>query len=398
MAGDSGQEQRAFWAILGAMAVLLVWSVLFPSAQRPVPPSPDPGAHPADEHATLGEPTTTPDVGPPGATGSLVEIATDGSLLRQSETPAERAQVHVDGADLSVTIDGRGARLTEAVLHRFPESAERPVQLLPEDGLGALGSVVVMNGAEFPLDQFQFALVADERTADGRRIVWELALDALTLRKTFTVPAEGHLIRVEHELREDRAGLSAWGLSWAGGMRHTEENGARSPDGYFHGTVMAEGKVQRKDPNQLRGEPETWDGLTYFVTVQNKYFLGAIVPQGDSQGPAKLWRVAAGRDEAPSLGAAILVERAPGLASNHVGYDVYIGPLDYAGLANLGLGIEGAVDLGAKWIRPLSRAILGLLIWLHGLIPNYGVVIVLFSSAINLAFFPLTFKSARSMR
>jgi len=92
------------------------------------------------------------------------------------------------------------------------------------------------------------------------------------------------------------------------------------------------------------------------------------------------------------------VERAAGLSSDRVGYDVYIGPLDYAGLSKLELGIEGAVDLGAKWIRPLSRTILGILIWMHGLIPNYGVVIVLFSSAINLLFFPLTYKSTRSMR
>jgi YidC/Oxa1 family membrane protein insertase len=398
MAGDSGQEQRAFWAILLAMAVLLAWSVLFPSPQRPPPSVVDRGAHPADDVATLREPSATPEVEPEGAAGSLLEIASDGSLLRQSDTTVERASVRVDGADLSVTIDGRGARLTEAVLHRFPETADRPVQLLPQDGLGALGSVVVMNGAEFPLDQFLFSLVADERTAEGRRVVWELALDALTLRKTFVVPAEGHLIRVEHELREDRAGLAAWGLTWAGGIRHTEEATGRNGVGYFHGTVMAEGKVQRKEPNQFKSGPGTWDGLTWFVTVQNKYFLGAIVPRGDSQGPAKLWRVAGGRDEPPSVGAEILVERAAGLASNHVAYDVYIGPLDYAGLAKLGLGIEGAVDLGAKWVRPLSRAILGLLIWLHGVIPNYGIVIILFSSAINLAFFPLTFKSARSMR
>jgi YidC/Oxa1 family membrane protein insertase len=399
MAADGGQEQRAFWAIFLAMAVLLAWNVLFPPPKAPSPRSADPGAHPSDAPATLGEPPTTTEAArPPDAAGSLLEIAGAESLLRQRDAPAERAQVRVEGADLSVTIDGRGARLTEAVLSRYLEGADRPVQLLPEDGLGALGSVLVVNGRELPLDQFQFALVADEETQEGRRIAWELALDVVTLRKTFTVPREGHLIQVEHELRDDRAGLTAWGLSWAGGMRHTEETAGRAGTGYFHGIVLAEGKVQRKEPNQFRNGPGTWGGLAYFVTVQNKYFVGAIVPRGDSQGPAKLWRVSGGRDELPSVGGEILVERAAGLASNHVGYDVYIGPLDYARLSALGLGIEGAVDLGAKWVRPLSRAILAILIWMHGLIPNYGIVIVLFSSAINLAFFPLTFKSARSMR
>ncbi len=405
MSDKAGQEQRAFWAIFLAMAVLLVWSLVFPPPKAPVRPAVDEGTDPIEDAATLGEPrqpTSPPVVGDTESapvTGSLLGVAGgDETILHRDDAAAERVQVRVDGEDLSLTFDGQGARLTEAVIHGFSEGADRPVQLLPENGLGALGSVLVMNGREFPLDQFVFSLVSDTQTSSGRQITWELPLDEVTIRKKFTVPPDGHLIGVEHELVKDRVGLTAWGLSWAGGMRRTEETKGQTRGAYFHGTVMAEGKVQRKDPNHFRSGPVTWEGVTYFFTVQNKYFVGAVVPQGDSQGPTKMWRVSSGRDEPPSIGGEILVERAAGLASNRVAYDVYIGPLDYAGMTALGLGIEGAVDLGAKWIRPLSKAILGFLIWMHGFIPNYGVVIVLFSSAINLLFFPLTFKSTRSMR
>ena len=44
--------------------------------------------------------------------------------------------------------DGQGARITEAVLHEFSEG-DRPVQLLPENGVGALGSVLRIDGREF---------------------------------------------------------------------------------------------------------------------------------------------------------------------------------------------------------------------------------------------------------
>jgi len=405
VADNGGQEQRAFWAIFLAMAVLLAWSVLFPPPKPPARPVVDEGA-PAGEQAQLAEPTgEAPDLATPqrdsaSSEGSLLGVSGGGDAIlhRPEGTSAERVEVRVDGRDLALTIDGQGARLSEAVIHGFTAGQEQPVQLLPAGGLGALGSVLVLNGREFPLDQFVFSLVSDTQTSSGREIVWELPLDEVTLRKTFTIPPEGYLIRVQHELVNDRVGLSGWGVSWAGGMRVTEEVLGHTRGAYFYGTVMAEGKVQRKDPNQFRNGPIAWDGLSYFITVQNKYFVGAIVPQEDSQGPAKLWRTASGHDDAPAVGGEILVERSAGLASNRVAYDVYIGPLDYAGMARLDLGIEGAVDLGARWIRPLSRTILGILIWMHGILPNYGVVIILFSSAINLLFFPLTYKSTRSMR
>ena len=105
-----------------------------------------------------------------------------------------------------------------------------------------------------------------------------------------------------------------------------------------------------------------------------------------------------GEEGAPSLAGEILLERTTELATNEVQYDVYVGPQDYAALQSLRLGLEGAIDLGAKWVRPLSRAILATLIAVHRVIPNYGVTIILFSTLINLLFFPLTYRSTKSMR
>ena len=66
------------------------------------------------------------------------------------------------------------------------------VQLLPPNGVGALSSVLVRGVQTYPLDQFAFRLVSDTREPDGRRITWELALEELTLRKTFRVPNDGY--------------------------------------------------------------------------------------------------------------------------------------------------------------------------------------------------------------
>jgi YidC/Oxa1 family membrane protein insertase len=414
---QGGQEQRAFLAILLAMGVILVWSYLFPAGP---PPRNQTGteASPSEEVAAVTEPGAE-EVAPFTAPGEASDTAladsaaagdrseagsllglTRGSTQLTADERFDREHVEVVGTDVRLVLDSRGARVTEVELLGYEGREGGPVQLLPRDGPGALGSVLVHDGRDIPLDGFDFRLVSNEATPAGRRVVFELPLREVTLRKTFTVPAEGNVLQVDQEILDDRLGLGAWGLSWAGGMRVTEERLGTQRGPYFQGTVFAEGEVQRKDPSKARKEPIEFPGATRFVGIQNKYFLGAIVPRGDQQGPARLWRVplGSGSDEEASLAGEILVERTPGLASNQVTYDVYVGPLDYAKLKALDLGIEGAVDLGFSWIRPLSRVILSVVIGLHSIIPNYGVVIIVFALGMNLLFLPLTWKSTKSMR
>lgn len=393
------------------MAVLFGWNYFFPVTPPPPPESSDApvtethpgmaesGTPPADEFSLGGirepepEPTTT------GSVGSLMGIQ-GGSGPGLSVDPlsdvSPRQEVVVQNSEIVLTFDSQGARVTRAEVLRFDEGG-LPVQLLPEGGQGALASVLTRGAQEYPLDRFPFELVSDHSGTEGRRLVWELSLEEVTLRKTFTIPPDGYLIQVEQELVKDRAGITAWGLSWAGGMRRTEVKLGESRGAYFNAVVRAEGEVQRKDANAARKGPLEYPGITQFIGIQSKYFLGAIVPKGEMEGPAKLWRIA-GEDEEPSMAGEILVDRTQGVAADLVEYDVYIGPLDHAGLTALGLGLEKTVDLGASWIRPLSRWILRLLISLHHVIPNYGFTIILFSSAMNLLFFPLTYKSTKSMR
>jgi YidC/Oxa1 family membrane protein insertase len=57
------------------------------------------------------------------------------------------------------------------------------------------------------------------------------------------------------------------------------------------------------------------------------------------------------------------------------------------------------VDLGWRWVvRPFSLVILWLFQALHSVIPNYGLVIIVFSILIKAVFHPLTKKQMRSMR
>src|SRR5262249_6577019 len=57
-----------------------------------------------------------------------------------------------------------------------------------------------------------------------------------------------------------------------------------------------------------------------------------------------------------------------------------------------------AVELGWRWIRPISSALLHFIAFLNRFVPNYGLVVIIVSALARLLFCPLTERSLRSMR
>lgn len=73
---------------------------------------------------------------------------------------------------------------------------------------------------------------------------------------------------------------------------------------------------------------------------------------------------------------------------------LYTGPADYDLLKSYaGTRLELVPERGPGWLRWLSNAIAWLLKFLHSFIPNYGVVIIIFSIILKLILHPLTQKS-----
>ena len=79
-------------------------------------------------------------------------------------------------------------------------------------------------------------------------------------------------------------------------------------------------------------------------------------------------------------------------------YTLYVGPIEYDLLAPLGRGVVRAVDMGNKYLRPIGRLVLLFLTHVHTVIPNYGIVIMLFAVAMKILLHPLTRKSMQSMK
>jgi YidC/Oxa1 family membrane protein insertase len=79
-------------------------------------------------------------------------------------------------------------------------------------------------------------------------------------------------------------------------------------------------------------------------------------------------------------------------------WTVYVGPMDYFTLKDLGIGLERTVNLGRWVLRWIGKVILYAFVNIHKVLPNYGLVIIVFSILVKTLFYPLTRKSIASIR
>jgi YidC/Oxa1 family membrane protein insertase len=80
--------------------------------------------------------------------------------------------------------------------------------------------------------------------------------------------------------------------------------------------------------------------------------------------------------------------------STHLGG--YIGPKEYNILKNINPELTDAIEFG--WFTFLSKPFFKVLLWIHGIIGNWGWAIILFTLLVKLVLFPLSYKGMMSMQ
>ena len=336
-----------------------------------------------------------------------VETSSRGAAEEAGEPPSEAPAAVVDSTrteEITVVdtplwvarFSNRGATLLSWQLKKYTTFGGEPVDLVPDGG--AALPVAFRRGTEEldtaprmfegpgegelrPEGEDSFAVLGYRcELEDGVRVV-----------KEYTVYPDSYVM----ELYVHVAGLDGPAaqrdmvIGWPGVPPTEESEDARTDRA---SVALVDGKPVRRALAKLRGETEPLVGEIRWATSQSKYFMAAVLPID-----ATLERVEAFADtsgEAVGFEATLAIPEGDAFQ----GFRVYAGPQDYAAISATGEGLGQAVYLGWPWIRPLSTLVLRALMWAHGVIPNYGVVIVLFSILTKLLFYRLTHKSFTEMK
>jgi len=211
------------------------------------------------------------------------------------------------------------------------------------------------------------------------------------IKKLFTFYPNTYKIGIDlsFEQPENFMSRGQYTLSWSGGLAPSEKN---LKDDFTHFKGYAYLGDELLEPKAKEGQQtrEKQAGKTNWTAVKTKYFVSAIIPETPGVGASVIGTM---EDKRPLFSTQLKQN-----ISNGGRFSLYMGPLEYNRIRALGLDLEKTMDLGWTVIRPLGRFVTWSLTKMHNVIPNYGIVVILFAVLVKILLNPLTKKSFQSTR
>jgi YidC/Oxa1 family membrane protein insertase len=159
-------------------------------------------------------------------------------------------------------------------------------------------------------------------------------------------------------------------------------------------TYLRGGDLVQVKLKDLKKGPKQESGQVEWAALLEKYFLVAAVPAAPAGGVrADRHRGQEKVLEVELAGPAL--DLAPGAESAAI-YRLYLGPKLAAALQPLGADLSRVIDYG--WFTPIAKPLLAFLKAIYRVTGNYGLAIIVLTTLVKGAFWPLSAKSFQSMQ
>ena len=223
--------------------------------------------------------------------------------------------------------------------------------------------------------------------------------------KKLTFQSDSYIIPLEIAWRDPglELGINSFEVRWPDGLPPAERL-LKEDETYGKVYVYQGGELEDQGSARKGQVPRrSLKGSTDWVALRNKYFAAALI--ADQNQPATFGAFSAvsrpwtkdGNSNGSNNSNLTRYSMALGYdAGSPVKLNLYLGPLSYFIIKDLEVGLERIMNLGFSLIRPISKLVLYSLVYLHEVIPNYGVILILFAVAIRVITNPLTKKSFTS--
>jgi len=222
-------------------------------------------------------------------------------------------------------------------------------------------------------------------------VKFSTVIEGKTIYKSLTFNPGSYEINVSFDLSniKDELSQGVYTLSWSGGLPTTEKN-LKDELFYYKAYAYQGDELSSEKLRSGKTLAENYRGRTSWVATRNKYFLAALISTESGVGASLGGSF---EDESPKFDISITQQ-----VNSSNSFTLYLGPLEYDNVASVGVNLEKSMSMGFSLIRPISRGVLSALTAMHKFIPNYGVVLIIFSILVKLVVYPLTRKSYQSMR
>ncbi|MGE5480168.1 MAG: membrane protein insertase YidC [Chloroflexota bacterium] len=339
----------------------------------------------------------------PGAATSEVLAA---KLGRFAAFAGGESQIITVETDLYVAkISSRGGSIMSWRLKKYNKWDGEPTQLIDNPYGELFLQFVTLEGKKIDTRELNFSVV------DGAGNIKVTGKDRKSLALKLDLGAGKSIVRqyyfygdeyafdnkITLNNLEDILPTRGYDLRWNRGLRFQERNSVDEATEAV-ARVSQNGEVAELDAASSQRELSS-TGLLDYAAMKTKYFTAALIPQPwqsfDGTVDVNGWR-----EPRPDngvierYGISIRVPYRGGSDSKI--FKAYIGPLDYRIVRSYGL--ERLVNFGFRiGIRQIGEYVmLPMFNFIHDIVPNYGISLILFAFFIKLLLHPLSIQQMRS--
>jgi len=375
-------------ALILMLGVWFGYNALYPPV-KPTVEAPT-AAVQAQSEAVATSPATLASVTPPAAA----------TAPQPSVTLAPAREVVIDTQRYRAVFTSSGARLVSFELKDYHTTADpqsAPVQMLQPGPLrfASLRTRATEGLALSADDSYEVSTSAAEvavAAGESYRLTFtRTTATGVEVVKTFTFAGDLYTIDCNLALRNAGSVPLRGTLDFALVQQWDDE---LNKDSYsFTGPAsLVEGKVDEVKAKDLLEEPVAYAKDLAWTSFQSKYFLTAIVPQGQAASKVRIIR---DNNAIENILETDYLELAPG-QQRQIDYFLYVGPKDFDLLKAANHQLDKAIHFG--FFDLLAKPLYFVLTFFYGFLQNYGLSIILLTVIIKLIFWPLTHKSYSSMK
>ena len=320
-----------------------------------------------------------------------------------SQRSVESKTFTIDGGSYAAKINNRaGGSFVSFDLKKHLKSTEQSLNLIDnQNNKNLVVSFINQSGEVVVLDEIWSLVSGDSAVLSKENptssMTFGTSYRGKSVTKKLTFYYNSYEVDVDVNLREIKE-ISLddkYVLSWVGGLPEHEG----SQDAMFMESLVSQvGSIESfrvgsagffgsSNTKNIDEESKKYVGLVDFAGYRTKYFGVFFVPEKSDM--VEIYKY----PSTDRAGVDINISQGINLEKNKL----YLGPLDYSSIEGLNVGLEEKI-LGWQWLSSVSWLVYSIMILLYGLIPNYGIVVVLFAILIKLVTYPLMAKQLRSSK
>ncbi len=268
---------------------------------------------------------------------------------------------------------------------------------------------ITSNGERINLRDYRFEIegITPRRIELGENdtytIYYKLSIDNFIIRKEITLYGNSYHMDINIKIANAKDLLlnDDYEISWINGIPPNEKNMSEEYT-YSESYARMGGELESFNiDSEEEIKPLPMNGNTEWIAMRTKYFLSAIIPLQKTTSGAVFGGkgVQNGEILEPRYSTSLICD-VEGESVNDT-YRIFMGPLDYSVLSDYNNDLDELL-MNHGWyestFRPVSLFLLKIFKFFHLFIPNYGIVIILFSVLVKIVVYPLTKKSYQSMK